>query len=135
MTNKYVVTPFERIVASLSYFTVGAFGFVYYIIALLMKKHLSYYLRYNILQSVFLSFLFFTLSMVLGFICNLLLMIPLVNVPVSWLILLFNRPFAGSYSLLQLALIALIVYLIFVAIRGKYPRVYWVSRVIESAVK
>ena len=135
MSNKYDVSVFERIVAGLSYLTVGFFGLIFYIVAVLMKKHLSYFLRYNILQSIFLSFLYFTCSLIIGFICNILLAIPIINALTSWVILLFNRPIIGSYSIIQFCVTAIVIYLVIFALRGKYPRIYWVSNIVEHSVK
>ena len=135
MTNKYVVSPFERLLSAVSYVTAGIVGLIFYVIAVLMRKHLSYFLRYNILQSIFLSFLYFTCSLIVGFVCNILLVIPIVNAITSWIILFFNRPVLGSYSIIQMILVAIVVYLSLYSLRGKYPRIYWVSGVIEKSVK
>lgn len=73
--------------------------------------------------------------MILGFVSNILLQIPLINALVSWFILLFNRPFIFEYSAVQALVTGLFIYMSVVALLGKMPRVYWVSRIIDKSVR
>lgn len=73
--------------------------------------------------------------MIFGFISNILLQIPLINALVSWFILLFNRPIIFEYSAVQALVTGLFIYMSVVALLGKMPRVYWVSRIIDKSVR
>ena len=91
----------DRLVSFVSYLTVGWGGLIYAFIMYLGKKPLSKFLRFNIFQSIFISFLYFVLCMVLGFISDILLHIPLINYLVSKIVLFFNRPLIFDYSIIQ----------------------------------
>lgn len=73
--------------------------------------------------------------MIFGFISNILLQIPLINALVSWFILLFNRPVIFEYSAIQAFVMGLFIYMSVVALLGKMPRVYWVSKIIDKSVR
>ena len=96
--SKTPVSIGDRIISVISYVTAGWVGLIYMVILYFMKKPASLFLRYNIFQSIFISFFYFLLCMILGFISNILLQIPLINALVSWFILLFNRPIIFEYS-------------------------------------
>lgn len=131
--NKYSVSLSNRLVAMVTYLTAGWFGFFYAIVFFLLKKKLSPFLRYNILQAIFIAFVYFVLCMVLGLICSLLSHIPFVQIIVSWFQLLFNRPVFFQYSLVQLFICGLFLYMALISLMGRYPRVYWVSNIIERS--
>ncbi len=125
----------DRIISVASYVTAGWVGLIYMVILYFMKKPASLFLRYNIFQSIFISFFYFLLCMILGFVSNILLQIPLINALVSWFILLFNRPIIFEYSAIQSLVIGLFIYMSVVALLGKMPRVYWVSKIIDKSVR
>ena len=91
----------DRIISVISYVTAGWVGLIYMVILYFVRKPASLFLRYNIFQSIFISFFYFLLCMIFGFISNILLQIPLINALVSWFILLFNRPVIFEYSAIQ----------------------------------
>ena len=72
-------TPFmvERIVAALTYLTMGMVGFIWLIIGLFTKARLKPFLQYHIFQSIFISLGFAVLSILIGWISNLLSFIPI----------------------------------------------------------
>lgn len=125
----------DRIISVISYVTAGWVGLIYMVILYFVKKPASLFLRYNIFQSIFISFFYFLLCMIFGFISNILLQIPLINALVSWFILLFNRPVIFEYSAIQAFVMGLFIYMSVVALLGKMPRVYWVSRIIDKSVR
>jgi hypothetical protein len=131
VTNRYAVTMYEKLISVASYLTGGGVGFVYAIIAFIMKKKLSEFLRYNILQSIFISFLIFVLSMIIGLIFSILSHIPFIQLIVSWIYLIFNRSFIGPYSIIQILVFSLYIYMAVVSFGGKYPRVYMISDIIK----
>lgn len=125
----------DRIISVISYVTAGWVGLIYMVILYFVGKPASLFLRYNIFQSIFISFFYFLLCMIFGFISNILLQIPLINALVSWFILLFNRPVIFEYSAIQALVTGLFIYMSVVALLGKMPRVYWVSRIIDKSVR
>ena len=118
----------DRLVSFVSYLTVGWGGLIYAFIMYLGKKPLSKFLR-------FISFLYFVLCMVLGFISDILLHIPLINYLVSKIVLFFNRPFIFDYSIIQSFMIGLFIYMSVFSLFGQYPRVYKLSKIIDSAAR
>lgn len=125
----------DRIISVISYVTAGWVGLIYMVILYFVRKPASLFLRYNIFQSIFISFFYFLLCMIFGFISNILLQIPLINALVSWFILLFNRPIIFEYSAIQSFVMGLFIYMSVVALLGKMPRVYWVSKIIDKSVR
>lgn len=125
----------DRIISVISYVTAGWVGLIYMVILYFVRKPASLFLRYNIFQSIFISFFYFLLCMIFGFISNILLQIPLINALVSWFILLFNRPVIFEYSAIQAFVMGLFIYMSVVALLGKMPRVYWVSKIIDKSVR
>lgn len=125
----------DRIISVISYVTAGWVGLIYMVILYFVGKPASLFLRYNIFQSIFISFFYFLLCMIFGFISNILLQIPLINALVSWFILLFNRPVIFEYSAIQSFVMGLFIYMTVMALMGKIPRVYWVSRIIDKSVR
>lgn len=125
----------DRIISVISYVTAGWVGLIYMVILYFVGKPTSLFLRYNIFQSIFISFFYFLLCMIFGFISNILLQIPLINALVSWFILLFNRPVIFEYSAIQSFVMGLFIYMTVMALMGKIPRVYWVSKIIDKSVR
>ena len=134
MSKTPAITVSDRIVSLLSYITAGWAGLIYLVIIYFRKKHPSHFLRYNVFQSIFISFFYFVLCMVIGFIANLLLAVPFINSVISWFILIFNRPLVFEFSIIQIFMICLFAYMSLFALVGKYPRVYWVSKIIDHSV-
>lgn len=133
--SKTPVSIGDRIISVISYVTAGWVGLIYMVILYFMNKPASLFLRYNIFQSIFISFFYFLLCMIFGFISNILLQIPLINALVSWFILLFNRPVIFEYSAIQSFVMGLFIYMSVMALMGKMPRVYWVSRIVDKSVR
>ena len=133
--SKTPVSIGDRIISVISYVTAGWVGLIYMVILYFMNKPASLFLRYNIFQSIFISFFYFLLCMIFGFISNILLQIPLINALVSWFILLFNRPVIFEYSAIQTLVMGLFIYMSVMALMGKMPRVYWVSKIIDKSVR
>lgn len=139
--RRFKPTASERIVSALSYLTVGWIGLIYFIILYFAKKQTTYFLRYNVFQSIFISLLYFVLSMAFGLIANLLLHIPYVNYLVSQILFFFNKPVLqipllnDSFSVIQVLTIGLTLYLAIMAVLGKYPRIYKISSIIDRSAR
>ena len=125
----------DKIVSAISYLTMGWGGLIYLIIMAFKRANLSRFVRYNILQSIFISFLYFILAMLFGFIFNLLSYIPYVNILIAKITIMLNGEFLFNYSVIQLIAIGILLYMALYALIGKYPRIYFVSQVIDKQIK
>lgn len=135
MRRNFSPTMVDRVVSFLTYITAGWVGLIYCIIMYFRKKSPSKFLRFNVFQSIFLSFLYFILYTVLGFISGLLLYVPFVNYLVSQILLIFNRPVFFDYSIVQVFVLGLFLYLSVVSLFGRYPRIYKISSIIDYAAQ
>ena len=122
------VTPIERILSSASYFTAGMVGFVWLIIAALMKRRVTPFLMYHIMQSIFVAI---TLYLLFAY-CNLISAIPILNN----IVLLLKQPIGIFYgfSILQLFTSGLSLYLIITSFMGMYSYIPWVSDIINTNI-
>lgn len=118
----------DRIISFLSYITAGWGGMIMLVVMYFRKKTPSHFLRYNAMQSIFISLLYFIIAMGLGLILKFLSYIPFINYLVAQIAFFFNRPLLLDYSLIQLFTTGLIAYLAISSLLGIYPRVYWISK-------
>ena len=102
---------FDRIISFLSYITAGWGGMIVLVVMYFRKKTPSHFLRYNAMQSIFISLLYFIIAMGLGLILKFLSYIPFINYLVAQIAFFFNRPLLLDYSLIQLFTTCLIAYL------------------------
>lgn len=127
--------PIERIIAPLSYLTMGFVGFIWLIIALFTRADLKPFLKYHIFQSIFISLLFAVLSILIGWVSNILGLIPIIKTIVAQLTFWLNMPFIFGYSLIQTVVYGLIIYLAVTSAMGIYSYVIWISDIISSNFK
>ncbi len=129
-------TPYliERIVAALSYLTMGMVGFVWLIIGLFTNARLKPFLQYHIFQSIFISLGFAVLSILVGWVSNLLSVIPFINKVVAQINFLLNMPLIFDYSLLQTAIYAFLAYLAITSFMGRFSYIPWVSDIIDQNI-
>lgn len=129
-------TPYmiEKIIAALTYITMGMAGFIWLIVGLFTKARLKPFLQYHIFQSIFISLGFTILSIFIGWLSNLLSFIPLINRLVAQVTFLLNMPLIFDYSLLQSIIYAILIYLAITAFMGKYSYIPWVSDIIDQNI-
>lgn len=129
-------TPFliERIVAALSYLTMGMAGFIWLIIGLFTQARLKPFLQYHIFQSIFISLAFVVLSMFIGFLSNILSVIPIINKIVAQITFLLNMPLIFEYSLIQVVIYAFLIYLALTSFAGKYSYIPYISDIIDQNI-
>lgn len=129
-------TPYmiEKIIAALTYITMGMAGFIWLIVGLFTKARLKPFLQYHIFQSIFISLGFTVLSIFIGWLSNLLSFIPLINRLVAQVTFLLNMPLIFDYSLLQSIIYAILIYLAVTAFMGKYSYIPWVSDIIDQNI-
>ena len=117
----------DRVISAFSYLTAGWVGLIYFVILYFLKKNTSRFLRYNVFQSIFLALLLFLVSVACKFIFSIILIIPIINMLLSSILLLLNKPFIFNYSLIQFAVCVFFLYLAGMSFVGRYPKVYWIS--------
>ena len=121
--------PIERILSAATYLTAGGVGFVWLIIAAFLRKQVTPFLMYHIMQSIFLSILFFLISIFGELVFVILNKIPvikaipdLINMPL---------PFAFELSIVQVITTTIILYLAITSGLGYYSYIPWVSDIIR----
>lgn len=137
MYNNSNSQPFmiERIVAALSYLTMGFAGFIWLILGLFTKANLRPFMQYHIFQSIFISTGFVLLSYIVGFLSNILSVIPVINRIVAQLTFLLNMPLILDFSLIQIVIYTFMIYLAVTSFLGKYTYVPYVSEIIDQNVR
>ena len=124
----------ERIVAPLSYLTMGMAGFIWLIVSLFTGAGLKPFLQYHIFQSIFISLGFTVLSLFIGFVSNILSFIPLINKLVAQIAFLLNMPLLFGYSLIQIVIYSVLIYLAGTSFMGKFSYVPWISDIIGQNI-
>ena len=130
-------TPYliERIIASLSYMTMGMVGFIWLIIGLFTKASLKPFLKYHIFQSIFISLGFAVLSIFVGWVSNILSFIPFINKLVAQINFLLNMPLIFDYSILQTVIYVFLICLAVTSFAGKFSYIPWISDIIDQNVE
>lgn len=127
--------PMEKLIASLSYLTMGFVGFIWLLIGIFTKNSLRPYLKYHIFQSIFISIAYFLASAFIGFILNILSIIPVVNQLVLAFTFYFNAPILFGFSVIEFACFAVVLYLVITSIQGKFSYIPWVSEIVKANVQ
>lgn len=122
--------PIERILAAATYLTAGGVGFVWLIIAAFLRKQVTPFLMYHILQSIFLSIVFFLFSIFGEFIYIILYRIPIINAIPYFL----NMSLFMGLSVIQLITTTIILYLAITSGMGLYSYLPWISDIINGNV-
>ena len=121
----------DRILSVLTYLTLGFGGLFVLILYGIQKRRISNFLQFNIMQSIFLSLLYYAFSIVLGFLVNILSFIPFVKYLVAQISFLLNVSILFNYSILQLIPLGFMIYCVSFSLLGKKPIIYWVSKVVD----
>lgn len=130
--NPYLI---ERIVAGLTYPTMGMVGFVWLILGLLTKARPRTFTLYHIYQSIFLSIAYVVIALLVGVIVNILSYIPIINKITAQLVFWTNAPVLFGYSIIQTIVYAIIIYLAVFAFMGRYSYFPWVSDIIKENLR
>ena len=120
----------ERILSAATYLTAGMVGFVWLIIAALTKKRVTPFLMYHIIQSIFISILYYLVSILGELIYVILYRIPLVNA-IPYFINL-PLPFLFNFSVIQAFTTTVILYLAITSGLGYYSYLPWVSDIVRQ---
>lgn len=122
--------PIERILSAGTYLTAGGVGFIWLIIAALARKHVTKFLMYHILQSIFLSIIFVFLSFLGEMVFVILYRIPLINA-IPYLLSMPITIFFGL-SIIQVFTTTVILYLAITSGMGYYSYLPWISDIIKG---
>ena len=122
--------PIEKILCAATYLTAGGVGFVWLIVTALCKKRVTQFALYHIMQSIFISILFFLLSTFGNLIYTILYRIPIINAIPYYL----NMPIPLFFGLsfVQLITTTITLYLAVTAGMGYYSYIPWVSNIIKG---
>jgi hypothetical protein len=130
--NPYMI---ERIVAALTYPTMGMIGFIWLILGLITKARPRAFTLYHIYQSIFLSIAYVVLSLLIGIVVNILSYVPLINKLVAQIVFWTNAPVFFGYSIIQTIIYAIILYLAVFAFMGRDSYFPWVSEIIKENLR
>lgn len=133
--NPSAPSPIERIIAALTYITFGFVGFIWLLIALFTKNNLRQFLKYHIFQSIFIAIAYFLLGALLGFVMNILSLVPFVNQLVLQFTFYLNAPIILGFSMIQIAVNFVIFYLVVTSLQGQYSYLPWISDIIKMNVR
>ena len=122
--------PIEKILSVGTYLTAGGVGFVWLIIAAFLKKRVTSFLMYHIMQSIFISILFFLASVLGNLVFVILYKIPLINT-IPYFINM-PLPLLFNLSLVQAFTTTVILYLAISSGMGYYSYLPWVSNIIKG---
>ena len=128
--------PIERILSAATYLTAGGVGFVWFILSLLLKKRVTPFLMYHILQSIFISIAYFLLVELTKMLLFVLYKLPLINALVGALQYYLNLSinlFFGL-SIIQLCTTSIVLYLAITSGMGYYSYLPWFSDVINGNI-
>lgn len=138
MQNRYAQNEpllIEKLIAALSYLTSGIVGLLWFLIAIFTKNNLRPFLKYHIIQSFFIATGLLLLAFLINTLGNILSYIPGLNLIIMHISYLLNAPLVSHYSLIDLALGSLVIYLILTSLMGQYSYLPWVSDIIKTNVR
>lgn len=133
-SRNYEPLPLEKIIAPLSYVTMGLVGFVWLLLGVILKLSLRPFLKYHIYQSIFLSFLFFIFSVGLNLVLGILSYIPFLGRIISTITFLLATPLIWSFSIINIIFAIFLFYLVVTSFTGRLTYIPWVSNIIKINV-
>lgn len=120
----------EKLISCASYLTMGLVGFIWLIILAFQRATVKEFLKYHILQSIFISIIIFIFKYILNVIFNIAASIPGVKVIVDLVAGILNFPvnlFVVQYPLFSLMITILVLYCAITSLMGKYSYFPWIS--------
>jgi len=118
----------EKIIAVLSYLTAGMVGFIWLILSHVTGKSLKPFLRYHVMQSIFISVIYFLAKIIVGIMLAFLKVIPFIGSLVLALVFYTaHMPLLFGFSILHFGILLVIAYLVVTSFMGQYSFLPWVS--------
>ena len=139
--NSIKVSPIEKIISILSYFTMGIIGLVLLLIAHFAKKKIRYFLMYNIIQSMVIAILLAILKLTLNIIFSILALIPFINIITAKLNyimsvrILILPIFNLSFNIIEIIIHLILLYIIFGVRMGRIFFVPYLTNFISKLLK
>ncbi len=121
----------SRLGSAMSYLTAGWGGLIALVIMYFAKKTPSKFFTFNVYQSIIIAFSLFIIGMTWAILFNILSHIPFVQLIVSWIDFILNRPTILSRSVTELFVFGLTIYCVLFSLLGRYPIIYKVSSLIK----
>ena len=121
------ITVPDKLISVASYFTMGLAGFVYLIVLTLQKATMKSFLKYHIMQSIFVSVLLYVITLVIQIIVGVAQHVPVVNGIISVTLTLLMGPIVFGFSVINVLVVCLIIYLSVGVMLSKYSYIPWVS--------
>lgn len=131
-SKPYVI---ERLVSALTYPSTGIIGVIWLILGMITKSYPRKFTQYHIYQSIFLSLAFIIIDYLVRIIMNIFAYVPFVNKLIAKIWFLFNMPVLMEFSIVQLVIYSLMIYLAVTAFMGKYSYIPFVSNNIKQLIK
>lgn len=125
----------EKIIAALSYITLGTVGFLWLLVGIFTKSTLRPFLKYHIFQSIFISIAYFLLCKFLELLMSVLGMIPILNSILMQITYYLSAPFFFNFSAIDIFVNGVIIYLVVTTAQGKYSYLPWVSEIIKENIQ
>lgn len=120
-------TVVDRIICLLSYLTMGLVGFIWLIIISVQKAYFKPFLKYHILQSIFISVLIYIFGIVAQILLGMITLVPIVGQLITTGHAFLTLGIFGGYSAINLMIGLLVLYLAIGALMGKYSYFPWIS--------
>lgn len=127
---------FDKIMSASSYLTMGFTGFIWMIICYIAGKPPMPFVKYHIIQSIFVSILLYIINILSHILLGIIGVIPFIGNLINNLVFYFASypTMLLGMSILQLILSMLIIYLAATSFMGKYTVIPWVSDNIRRMV-
>lgn len=141
MQHENSILPIEKIISVLSYATMGIAGLIWVIIAYICKRHIKYFLMFNITQSMVISIILAIVKLLVGLIMQLLTYIPFLNFISAILnyvlsIKIIRLYSLGlSFSLFEFLIFILLIYIIIGVCLGRIFNVPYLTKLINKVMK
>lgn len=132
-TRSEIPNIFDKIISAASYLTMGLVGFVWLIFTSITNKPQKYFVRFNTYQSIFISILLYLANIIFGILLGIIKIIPIIGNIILFLeFYILQYPVFFGYSLIETAILLLIVYLTAFSLLGRYAEIPWVSENIRK---
>ncbi len=139
--NENKVLPAEKVMSIISYFTMGIFGLILFIISRCTHRKLRYFLMYNIMQSIIIGVILFIFGKSVQLIFYLISLIPFLDFMVALLNLvlffkIINISFFGmSLSFFELCVFFLLLYISTGVCLSRIFYVHWLTKLTQKMMK
>lgn len=117
----------DRLISAASYLTMGLVGFVWLIIVTLQRSYLRPFLKYHIMQSIFISVLAYVIRLLSDIILSMVSVIPVVGDMVTLSMSYLTFDFIYGFSAIKFLMVMLIAYFTITSLMGKYSYFPWIS--------